>query len=67
MITGLSSFTGRKDRQHIPPCLTHLCPAYSIEYVRPKFQFYFKKGSSKKKKNPNERRDYESVDEKNLS
>ena len=28
--------------------LTHLCPAYSIEYVWPKFQFYFMKGSSKK-------------------
>ena len=31
-----------------------------------KFQFYFKKGSSKKKKSY-ERRAYESVDEKSLS
>ena len=36
-----------------------MCP------LSPKFQFYFKKGSSKKF--PNERRAYESVDEKGLS
>ena len=36
-----------------------MCPIW------PKFQFYFKKESSKKKSY--ERRDYESVDEKSLS
>ena len=38
------------------------CP-YGI--IKQKFRFWFKKGSSKKF--PNERRDYESVDEKSLS
>ena len=29
------------------PYLTHLCPAYSIKYVWPKFQFYFNRDHQK--------------------
>ena len=42
----------------VKPFNAHVCP------LSPKFQFYFKKGSSK---NSYERRAYESVDEQSLS
>ena len=47
------------------PTLTLLCPGRHKCSLSPKFQFYFKKGSSKKISY--ERREYESVDEKSLS